>query len=322
MRLLITGGAGFIGSNLATAAADAGHEVLVVDNLSLDGSAARLAELLARPRIGFQHCDIRSADDLERLPNGPFDRVFHFAASFANARSIDHPLVDLRTNAEGTLAVLGRAQRVGCGLFVYAGSSSSYGDAPVPFREDGPISPGTPYALTKLLGERYVAQSGLPHAILRLFNVYGPGDPPGPYRNAIPNMCQALDRPGGRVEVFGESATRDFTYVDDVVATCLAADRLEGRLVNVGTGVETSLLSLAAQLVALYPPRGTDDPTRDHERVAVCQSRAWDHVVRRLADNARLRAALPGACSTPLTIGLRRTATWLFEAGYVTQGPS
>lgn len=320
MRILITGGAGFIGSHLAAAAAQAGDDVLVVDNLSLEGSAARLAGLLARPRIAFQHGDIRAADDLDRLPSGPFDRVFHFAASFANARSVDHPLVDLRTNAEGTLAVLARAQRVGCGLFVYAGSSSSYGDAPVPFREDGPIAPGTPYALTKLLGERYVAQSGLPYAIFRLFNVYGPGDPPGPYRNAIPNMLQALDRPGGRVEVFGASATRDFTYVDDVVAICLEAARFEGRLVNVGTGIETSLMALAEQLLVMCPRGRDDDPHR--ARVQVSAGRAWDHVVRRVADTTRLRAVVPEACATPLAVGLRQTAKWLFEAGHLTQEPS
>jgi UDP-glucose 4-epimerase len=312
MRILITGGAGFVGSNLARALVAAGHEVVVADNLSMDGSLARLDGVL--DRVGFFHCDIRIADDLAQLPAGPYDRVFHLAASFANARSIDHPALDLRTNAEGTLAVLGFARRVGCGLFVYAGSSSSYGDGPVPFREGGLVAPSTPYALTKLLGECYVAHGGLPHATFRLFNVYGPGDPPGHYRNAIPNMMKALDRPGGSIDVFGAEATRDFTFVDDVVAVLIGAHRAEGQLVNVGTGSETSILALAQQIVALYDG--------GQGNINVGSPRPWDTVVRRVADTTLLRSLMPEACLTPVAEGLRRTARWLFEAGHLSRGPS
>lgn len=300
MRVLVTGGAGFIGSNLVKALVARGDEVVVADNLSLDGSTRRLDSVLDRVRL--LHCDIRCAGDLSLLPAGPYDRVFHLAASFANARSVDHPELDLGTNAQGTLAVLSFARRAGCGLFVYAGSSS-YGDAPLPLREGGLIAPSTPYALTKLLGERYVIDGGVRHAVLRLFNVYGPGDPPGPYRNAIPNMVAALAREGGKIAVLGAEATRDFTFVDDVVAVMLEAERLEGRVVNVGTGVETSILALARAIAALS---GAGD-----ERIEVSAPRGWDKVTRRVADTTLLRSLLPWACQTALSEGLSRTHAWL-----------
>ena len=109
------------------------------------------------------------------------------------------------------------ARRLGCGLFVYTGSSSSYGDVEPPFHEDGPTRPYTPYAISKQVGETYVRSSGISHAIFRLFNVYGPGDPPGRYRNAVPNMMAAIDdrrrthpdlRPTPRPAISPTSTTR------------------------------------------------------------------------------------------------------------------
>jgi UDP-glucose 4-epimerase len=312
VRVLITGGAGFIGSNLARALAKAGHEVVVADNLSMHLSTSLLGPELSR--MQFFHCDIRVTEDLDALPDGPYDRIYHLAASFANARSIAQPALDVRTNAEGTLRTLAFARRAGCGLFVYTGSSSSYGPAPLPLREDGPLAPGTPYAVTKRLGEQYVETSGLPFANLRLFNVYGPGDPPGLYRNAIPNMMAALDKPGGVIEILGEGATRDFSFIDDVVAVLVEAHRAEGRTLNVGTGRETSIDGLARQILALF---GAGE-----DRLRVRPPRAWDTVLRRVADVTTLRALFPSACETPIEIGLRRTAAWLHEAGYlVGRGP-
>lgn len=312
MRILVTGGAGFIGSNLVRRLASDGHSVVVADNLSMHGSTALIADALCAG-ARFCWCDIRCPEDLARLPAGPWDRVYHLAASFANARSIEDPELDLRTNAVGTLHVLAHARAAGCGLFVYTGSSSSYGDAPVPHREDGPLAPTTPYATSKHLGEQYVQASGLPHAVLRLFNVYGPGDPPGPYRNAIPNMIAALNGPRRRIDITGAGATRDFTFVDDVVEVLVRAETTAGDVVNVGTGVETPILELAERILALF-----DAPA---DRLTVGPRRPWDRVVRRLAAVERLQAHLPGACSTPIAEGLPRAARWLHEAGYLPRGP-
>src|SRR4051812_46604681 len=223
MRVIVTGGAGFIGSNLVRALVQRGGHVTVVDNLATTWSLRLIEAVL--DRVEFVHADIRLAEDLERVRPGPVDRVYHLAASFANELSMDHPTIDMRSNIEGTSNVLAMARRTGCGLFVYTGSSSSYGDVTVPFEEDGPTRPYTPYAISKQMGETYVRSSGLPYAIFRLFNVYGPGDPPGRYRNAIPNMIRALDGIDGSIRIFGRDATRDFTYVDDVVRVLLDATR-------------------------------------------------------------------------------------------------
>jgi nucleoside-diphosphate-sugar epimerase len=312
MRVIVTGGAGFIGSNLVRALAARGHQVVVVDNLATMWSL-RLIEDVA-DRIEFVHGDVRLAEDLERVGAGPVDRVYHLAASFANELSMEYPTIDMRSNIEGTLNVLAMARRVGCGLFVYTGSSSSYGDVEVPFHEEGPTQPYTPYAISKQVGETYVRSSGLPFAIFRLFNVYGPGDPPGRYRNAVPNMMWAADGTEGRIRIFGRAATRDFTYVDDVVRVLLDAPRATGELVNVGTGEETPIVDLARQILQLFDlPEG---------RVSFEEPRAWDRVVRRCASVERLRSLFGWVPTTPLADGLRLAAHWMHSAGYIGRTPA
>jgi nucleoside-diphosphate-sugar epimerase len=185
---------------------------------------------------------------------------------------------------------------------------------PVPFEEDGATRPYTPYAISKQVGETYVRSSGMSHVIFRLFNVYGPGDPPGRYRNAVPNMMAALDAPDGRIRIFGDTATRDFTYVDDAVRILLDAGRAAGQLVNVGSGVETPVVELARHVLRLF-----DLP---ESRLSFEEPRAWDRVVRRCASVERLRALFDFVPSTPLRDGLRQAALWLHAAGYLRGAPA
>jgi len=312
MRVIVTGGAGFIGSNLVRALVELGHQVVVVDNLVTTWSLGLIEDVI--DRIEFVHSDVRLAEDLERVGPGPFDRVYHLAASFANELSMEYPNIDMHSNIEGTMNVLAMAQRTGCGLFVYTGSSSSYGDVPVPFEEDGPIRPYTPYAMSKQVGETCVRSSGLPYAIFRLFNVYGPGDPPGRFRNAVPNMMQALDGVNGQIRIFGHGATRDFTFVDDVVRVLLDAPQALGHVVNIGTGKETQIVDLARQILQLFDlPEG---------RLTFAEQRAWDRVVRRCASVERLRSHFGWVPSTGLATGLGKVARWMHAAGYIERKPA
>ncbi len=297
MRVLVTGGAGFIGGNLVRALLARGDEVHVFDNLATFHSLAAIEGL----PIEFVHGDVRCPEDLARLGKRRFDRVYHLASSFANELSVEHPLLDTRTNVEGTRNVLRFAREVECGLFVYAGTSSSYGDAAVPTAEDAPICPQTPYARSKHEGEMRVRESKIPSAIFRLFNVYGPGDPPGRYRNAIPNMVTDLRRTA--LKIYGREATRDFTYINDVVRVLLDAPKAAGEIVNVGTGVETKIVDLAAMLLELC------GMPRDH--MTILPPRDWDRVTRRCADVSKLERLFGWKPSTPLADGLRETIAWL-----------
>jgi len=184
----------------------------------------------------------------------------------------------------------------------------------VPFDEDGPTRPYTPYAISKHVGESYVRSSGLPHVIFRLFNVYGPGDPPGRYRNAVPNMMHALDRSDGHIRIFGREATRDFTYVDDVVRVLLDAPLAIDQVINIGTGRETPVVDLARQILSLF-----DLP---ESRMDFEEPRTWDRVVRRCASVERLRAVFGWVPSTPLREGLREAARWMHAAGYIGRKPA
>jgi UDP-glucose 4-epimerase len=309
MSVLVTGGAGFIGSRLVRHLVAAGHRVVVADNLVTVHSLALLEGVTEA--IEFVHLDVRCAEDFERLPKGPYDRVYHLAASFANALSVEHPLLDARTNVEGTVHTLRFAQRAGCGMFVFTGSSSSYGALPPPLREDGPMDPATPYAASKLAAEVHVRESGLPFAVFRLFNVYGPGDPPGEYRNAIPNMMRALE--SGRIRLFGDGASRDFTFVDDAIRVLADPEPARGRVVNVGTGREIAIADLARAIVRLF-----DLP---EDRVELAARRPWDRVVRRSADVALLRELYRAVPETPIDAGLRATASWLAETGRIRRQP-
>ncbi len=312
MRALVTGGVGFIGSHLVRGLVTAGADVVVADNLSSTHTLELIADV--RDRIEFHHVDVRCPEDLGRLPRGHYDRIFHLAASFANELSIEHPVLDARTNADGTANVLAFAAAEGCDLFVYTGSSSSYGNIDVPMAEGDPTKPHTPYARDKMRGEELAITSGLPSTVFRLFNVYGPGDIPGRYRNAIPNMMRALDDPSSRIRILGREASRDFTYVDDVVSYLLDAERARGEIVNIGTGNETKIVDLATTILTLFG--------LDADRLTFEEPRTWDLVSRRVANIQRLEALYGPVRQTDLTEGLLTTARWLHDTGRIKHAPS
>ena len=300
--VLVTGGAGAIGSNVARSFA-ADRRVTVLDDLSSGHE-----ENIRGAAVELVRGSITDNDALDRAFSPAPDVVLHLAAFFANQNSVDHPERDLAVNGIGTIKLLERARAVGVRRFVYASSSSVYENAWTALAEDAlSDSVATPYAITKRLGERYVAfhhqRYGLPTVVLRLFNVYGPGERPGRYRNVIPNLLfRALTGRALVITGTGEE-TRDFTYVDDVVAAfALAADRTEavGGTFNIGSGVDTSVRALVDKIGALVG----DVPVEQAPR------RLWDTVTRRQADIRAARAILGYVPRVGIDDGLRRTLEW------------
>lgn len=251
-RVLVTGGAGFIGSHLADQLATDGHQVRILDNLAT-GYRRNVAAIASR--IEFIEGDICDARTCDRVMEG-IEVVFHVAALPSVPRSMADPIGTHNTNVNGTLNLLEASRRARVRRFVYSSSSSAYGDTPaLPKVESMEPLPRSPYAAAKLAGEMYTlayARAGLVEGVaLRYFNVFGPRqDPDGPYAAIIPLLFRAAVT-GEAVTLFGDGGqTRDFTYVSNVVdANLLAATepaaRVSGAAVNVGAGSRTSLLQLA-----------------------------------------------------------------------------
>lgn len=265
MRALVTGAAGFIGSNLCRRLVAEGHDVVALDDLS-EGSLANLADVR---ELRFDETDICDEDALARATIG-CEVVFHQAARKSVQRSIEDPDAFDRVNVRGTFNVLESARMAGASV-VFASSSSVFGDQDrFPLTEDMEPRPRSPYAATKVAGEAYCrawsGSLGVPTITLRYFNVYGPGqDPDSPYAAVIPRFVTAC-LTGGRPVIFGDGdQARDFTYIDDVVEANLLAARMpepaRGRVLNAGGGrsptTVNELLGAIAELTGTSPNRST-----------------------------------------------------------------
>ncbi|OGF62511.1 hypothetical protein A2926_03560 [Candidatus Giovannonibacteria bacterium RIFCSPLOWO2_01_FULL_44_40] len=248
MKIIVTGGAGFIGSNLSDALIESGHEVHIIDNLET-GKRDNL-----NPRAIFHEADIRNYEEIASLFAG-MDHVFHLAALARIQPSIANPLETHHANATGTLNVLRAAQKAGVKKLIYSGSSSVYGKNPTPFLEDMKPDPLNPYAAQKLMGEFYCRNFtelyGLPTVILRYFNVYGPREIlTGAYATVIGIFRQQLKEGKSMTMVAdGEQKTRDFTHVRDVARANILAmesDRVgKAEIINIGTGKNYTIKELA-----------------------------------------------------------------------------
>ena len=253
MRILVTGGAGFIGSHLAEALVDAGHRVRVLDNLN-GGHRENLAAVASDVEIVEGDCS--DPVTAARAARG-IDVVYHEAAVPSVARSVEDPAASHRNGSTATLTMLVAARDAGARRFIYAGSSSVYGDSPkLPKREDMTPRPLSPYAVGKLSGEQYVrifaSLYGLETLSLRYFNVFGPRqDASSPYSGVISLFITALLE-GRAPIIYGDGRqSRDFTYVANVVdgnLRALTAKGLKGQTVNLATGRRTTLNALLRAL--------------------------------------------------------------------------
>ncbi len=301
-EILVTGGAGFIGSHLVDALLAAGQRVRVLDNLSM-GKRNNLP--LDNPALQFIEGDVADAQLVAQAVVG-CDAVVHLAAVASVQASVDDPVATHQSNFIGTLNVCEAMRLHGVRRVVYASSAAIYGNngEGVAIDEDTAKSPLTPYAADKLASEHYLdfyrRQHGLEPAVFRFFNIFGPRqDPSSPYSGVISIFTQRAQQ-GLPISVFGDGEqTRDFFYVGDLVELlmqALDAGQVEPLPVNVGWNQAVSLNQLLAEIGALCAalPQVTHLPARAGD---IRHSRA---------DNARLQAQYQLPSQTPLRDGLAR----------------
>jgi UDP-glucuronate 4-epimerase len=279
-RILVTGGAGFIGSHTVQQLLQLGKEVSVIDDLNDFYPPAmklgNLAKLRETGPVRFYECDICDANSVSRIvEEARPEAIIHLAARAGVRPSLERPLLYEQVNVGGTVALLEAARTCGVGKFVFASSSSVYGAASaVPFREDDRVDrPISPYAATKIAGERlcytYSHLYGLQVVCLRFFTVYGPRQRPD---LAIRKFTEMIDR-GDPIPVFGDPniGGRDYTYVDDIIQGVISAVRLDCSydVFNLGNASPISLATLIDSIehalgkkadIRSLPPQAGDVP--------------------------------------------------------------
>lgn len=304
-RILVTGGAGFIGSNLARALSQLQNQVIVIDDLST-GRTENIEDLIKEKKIEFIKGSITDVDLLRNTCNH-IDYVFHEAALPSVPRSIKDPLTTNQVNIHGTLNVLLAAKETGVKKVIYASSSSVYGDTPIlPKIESMTPNPLSPYAITKLTGEYYCdvfcKVFHLPTVALRYFNVYGPRqDPLSEYAAVIPRFITSVMN-GQPPVIYGDGEqTRDFTYIDDVIqANILAAESNATGVFNAAGGRRITINELARTVMSIH---GT---TLD---IVYKESRPGD-IKHSLADSSKAKNAFGFMLKNDIEKGLKETMEW------------
>ncbi len=302
MRVLVTGGAGFIGSHVADALAARGDEVAVVDDLST-GRADRLDSQVVLHELSITDAPALAAV----MASSRAELVCHLAAQIDVRKSVAAPAYDAQANVVGTVNVLEAAREVGARVVFASSGGALYGrDAPIPSLEDVLPLPESPYGIAKFCAEQYIGLynrlHGTSHSVLRLANVYGPRQDPAGEAGVIAIFC-ASALAGVHPTIYGDGTqTRDYAYVGDVVAAVVAAaDRGRPGTWNIGTGVEISVLDLVEIIagIAGHPvaPEFTAPRPGELARSAVAVGRA--------------AAELGWQARTPLASGVRRTYDWI-----------
>lgn len=303
MRVLVTGGAGFIGSHTVDKLLAEGFEVTVLDNLR-SGSLENINAHKDETGFRFVQGDIRDARIVKDLVS-TVDYVIHLAALVSVPESVQDPDLTHDINVNGTLNLLRASVNSGVERFVYASSCAVYGNAErLPINEECPANPQSPYGASKLAAERlvqkYYANFGLQTVCLRYFNVYGPRQAYSDYSGVITQFLKRIEK-DLPLMVFGDGKqTRDFIYVEDVVDANLLAlkyTKATGEVFNIGTGVATSINQLANTLLEI-----TD---KKNLRIVHCKARKGD-IRHSVADISKAREKLDYNPKVPLKDGLRK----------------
>lgn len=310
MRLLVTGGAGFIGTHLCRRLLAEGHDVWVVDNEST-GQRENVPA-----GVHYLRADVTRPTDVEPAFAGGLDAVCHLAGQVSIIRSFSDPAIDLRTNVEGTLGIVQLCLKHKVPRLLYASSMTVYGDCgTVPTPESEPCWPDSYYGITKFAAERYVHSTaerpdlGFDFGVtsLRMFSVYGPGQSfSNPYQGVLGIFSGNLLR-GEPVTIFGDGhQTRDFVYIDDVVegwVRALATPAARGRIINLGSGRSRSINDVARAVTAAFGGGG-----EGHRIVRAPPRPGEQRSVR--ADIGLARALLDWEPSTSFEAGLTNTVRW------------
>jgi UDP-glucose 4-epimerase len=293
VKALVTGGAGFIGSNLVDALLARGDEVSIVDNFA-SGKRENV-----NPAAELREHDIREAFEAS------VDVIFHLAAQADVQTSMARPDYDAAVNVVGTVNVLQAAQDAGAQVIFVSSGGAGYGECPGPVDETFPFEPLSPYGIAKKCGEEYVAGwnriHGSSHVSLRFANVYGPRQDSGLEGGVVSIFLERMAK-GEPTTIFGDGGhSRDFVYVSDVVEALMAAADRSGGPFNIGTGRETSVRELHA---ACAKVAGVEDAPQ------LADARLGD-VLRSALDCSRAKRELGWQAKVELDDGLERTWAWL-----------
>ncbi|MER3396166.1 MAG: UDP-glucose 4-epimerase [Acidimicrobiia bacterium] len=307
MKAVVTGGAGFIGSNLVDRLVSNGWDVLVVDNLST-GKESNLESALASGRCRLERADILDLDLHRLMTDFGCEVVFHLAAQADVRVSVRDPLADARTNILGTIACLDAATKAGCRRFVFASSGGTiYGEPEeIPVTESHPQVPLSPYGIAKKAGHDYLYYYSkvqkLSGVSLALANVYGPRQDPFGEAGVVAILGGVM-LADEQATLYGDGTqTRDFVYVDDVVdAFILAIDHGEAEVLNIGTGKQTRILDLFAEIARLT----------DYDKEPYFAPKRTGELMHIALDPSRAKEVLGWAPATSLTAGLAKTIEWL-----------
>jgi UDP-glucose 4-epimerase len=315
MKVLITGGAGFIGSHLGEGLLAEGHEVVVIDN----EATGRREHVPAGAR--YLRGDVSRTDDLEPAFRLGLDAVCHIAGQVSIIRSFDDPVVDLRTNVHGTVRVLQLCLKYRVPRLIYASSMSVYGHTDVlPTPEETPCRPVSYYGISKYAAERYVHATAERADLdfdfrvtsFRMYNVYGPRQAlDNPYQGVLGIFLGNLLR-GEPITIFGDGEqSRDFVYVGDVVAAWAGAldnPASYGKVFNLGSGRQISINRLADHALFAF------GQARDKRAVLYASGRPGE--LRQVeADTSRARTLLGWQPRVPFEVGLSETAHWAAQEG-------
>ncbi len=312
-KVLVTGGAGFVGSHMAERLLNEGAEVVVVDNLST-GSLANIEHLQNRPGFFFVRADVNSLDEIASVfGEHRLDYIFHYAALVGVKNVIERPL-EVFKDIDGFKHLLALARGTRVKKIVFSSSSEAYGEpTQLPEKEDGHLNVNVndPYGLTKLVGENmlrnYCVHYGLPATSLRFFNVYGPRQNASAYGFVVGIFMEKVLR-GDPLVIFGNGTqTRDFVYIDDNIEAgvrALLSEKANGKTINVGSGRQTTILELAEKISRLAGAAGAFSylPERSVE------------VRYRCPDITRMKELLDFTPAVGFDEGLRKTFEWFKSA--------